>query len=813
MKEHGIDELFEVTRQVPTELSQRQVLEIIKVIPTLPPPGNSWFNINLNSIIMTTTVVAIISAAVIYFTNPTTTPELPGQEPEALNTIQMQEVEQKQDTIQVQSKPIARNSAVPKPIENKPATLTPGPSLNMASSSTPLVDTNNNELEKINKIHDSPSTTTQVASLEKPQPYLPANDQKEVADQVASQTSPVEETSPIPPTVNEYSPDKLLNEVQLRKLKRNLMRKLSQDDIIKSRRQYMTILEYKKSGITVNRQPLSAQQNAYYKGLLNSYGVKPGPERRIVIESKFIMVGDFTEDGFLGSALGRSMNITFDGNKILFHGLLDEEEKSSSNSLEFDLNKPSKEGESNMMFSTQGKVQHSEGNILSAQRLTAEGPFEESLFEDNTYVIGNAVTMTNGDVDVPPVELGSQKINKLKKELYRYLVQDDIVNSNKADVNMVLGTGPFSVNDNNYFSSSLQKRYLQLLQQYGVQLRPKLKILMSPDFIFVGEFGEDNFNGSVRGVLMKEKIVGSIFEKELGKYSLFGQANKISEGVTENRSVKSFDRIKVSGLAVVYYTEGPEKDLRLDVAGMPIEDLKTEVVNGELLIYTTKDKNFNGESIKVYVSSPDIQSIVVEGTAEFFSQNQISVEALKVSAFGAGSIELTVDVERLHLIMDGGDIEVEGKATMERTDFLEDANNGTLEQSRLRVLKNWEPYEKSSNAGDVLANFKKALTKKLIADGFIESWREEVTISFSTTGLVIEKSELAADELASYLSLLKTYDVNLRNERKLFLSRELIVIADRNNGKFEFKMRGTTNLSFNAQSTWQKLEDDIFNRE
>lgn len=804
MKEYGTDELFGTVRQAPTELSEQQVMEMITVIPTLPPPGNSWFNINLNSIIMTTTVVAIISTAVIWLTNPTTPSALPGQEPEGQHAIHQQVEAQKKDSVKTYQEPVTENTAVPEPLEEKSVPPTPAPDVHLPGTPDQAPQ-RTEEIARISEADDSLTRVTQVDPGETPEPIAATAALEKSTESLA--TLP---TAPAGKTAVKSGPDKLLNDIQLRKLKRNLMKKLSRDNIIENRRQYMTILEYTTSGITVNFKPLTVQQNAYYKGFLDKYGIKPGPDRRIVIESKFIMVGDFTDDGFLGSALGQSMNISFDDSKVRFHGLLDQE-KDNSEPAELIPDKKTGWSGNDMMFSTEGRVQDSEENLLSAQRLTTEGPGQEGLFEEETHVIGNAVTMTNAGADTAPVELNSQNINKLKRDLYRYLVQDDQVSTNKSDVNMVIGTGPFSVNDNSPFNTRLQQRYADLFRSYGVELRPKLKILMSPDFIFVGEFGEDNFNGSVQGTLIKEKITGSIFEDELGQYTLFGQSRKAEEVVTEYRSVGSFDQIHVSGLAVVYYTQGPEKDLRLEVSGMPMEDLITEVKEGKLLVYTSPDKTFSEESIKVFVSSPSIRAIVVDDVAEFKAQSQISEDALKVSALGVGAVELGVDVGRLHLIMDGGDIDVEGKAQMERTDFLIDADRGTLDQSGLRVLQNWEPEEKISDSGKDLTALKADLIEKLLGDGFIESSREKISINFTTTGLEIAGAEVSDNRLIGYLQLFKSYGIALRNDRRIFLNRDFIIIADRNNGQFEFKMRGT-NMSFNEQDTWEALEDDIFNK-
>jgi hypothetical protein len=45
------------------------------------------------------------------------------------------------------------------------------------------------------------------------------------------------------------------------------------------------------------------------------------------------------------------------------------------------------------------------------------------------------------------------------------------------------------------------------------------------DFIFVGEFGEENFSGTVEGTLTRDSIRGSIFEEFLTRYPMFGSDN------------------------------------------------------------------------------------------------------------------------------------------------------------------------------------------------------------------------------------------------------------------------------------------------
>lgn len=945
MKEYGTDELFGTVRQAPTELSKQQVMEMITILPTLPPPGNSWFNINLNSIIMTTTTIAIITSAVIYFSSPKADPQLQGQElsePATTEQAPTGPVTSIQDSLQQTDKLPAPDTSSKKlptgTVEETEQVASKAPSPRMKQTATPAAGPKPTVIDGNQANRTVPPTLltvpTPVASTT---PAVVNSNTRESLQPVAATKTP------------------RLNELKLKRLKRTLQRELISDYLIQTKRSFM-VLQFKEGEIFVNDQRLDYAEYTKYSELLNKFRVDPGPEKRVVIDSKFIMVGDFTDQGFKGASQGKAMNIKFYDNGVMeMNDIFSGADTTQSGSTLFRVPKGKAE-RGDIYLKTEGRVKDAEANISLLDRMMSNQTNETLFGSDYKQVqnFKNAATIFEKGLEETTIELSTEQIKSFKKELYKNLIQDAQVSNKSEPVVMLLDNGPFKVNNKSPLEGETNSRYQRLLQKYdlspdtfrrvimnkdfimigdfedgrfigtiqgtlnseavrgtviekalegygvfgtsyhlsskeGLEIGTKLKtstmkalketlyqymvsdgyivtsgvdvifnietaafqidemarlnaktdqkyrallsrykvktgagmkILMSRDFLLVGQFRESEFNGSLQGMLEEEHIIGSKFEPllrgidiNLGDdmtYRINGEEDEAPDMQREEREIAAFDKLEVSGLAVVYFTQGPLTKARLEVSGMPIEDVITQSEDGTLRIYT-RGNDINNEQIAVYVSSPKLSAIEVRDAAEFKGQTQIIEKMLKVSSFGAGAVELDVDVDRLHLIMDGGDIDIEGKAVMERTDFLEDANRGTLEQSGLRVLKNWEPDEKSTRVEGGLVNLKEALTQKLLADGFIESWRDEVTISFSTTGLKIGKSPLSADDLASYLKLLKTYKVSLRDERKVFLSRDFIIIADRNNGEFEFKIRGT-DLNFKAQETWQELEDDVFDR-
>lgn len=616
MKEYEINGLFEMVRKAPTELPREQVMEMITNIPALPPPGNSWFNINLNSIIMTTTVVAIIGSAMIYFSTPANT-ELPGQEPDDLS---------KQATV------TDTRGQEPGKDSLKLITTLPAPA-RLSTNSPDRVDTTP---VRAAISYDEPKTTsTESAGAIRPPtrkaseiPPSPGVTPVSPTPQTGMQQLPITADDDNDPISTKAAIS--INQVQLRKLKRVLLRELNKDDLIKSKR-YFNVLEYKEGEILVNRNPLDNQVFTKYSVLLDGYGLQPGPEMRVVLDPKFIMVGRFTSGGFDGRAYGREMNIQFLSDRVTFIGMTD---LSTGN------------GPLNLLHSDSG------GGLFSKQ---GNGGF---------------------------VDLSAQQLKSLKKALYKNLLADNQIPSKDADVQMLITPARFKVNENNDFSPELRSKYSDLFGTYGLSPGSERKILLSTDFIMVGDFGEINFTGSVHGEFIQSKIAGSIFESDFSKYSIFAdESDHDGTEQYEERSVAPFSHLVVSGLAVVHLTQAPREDIRLEVSGMPIKDVLTEVQNDTLTVTTLGEHH--GESIDIYVTNPAIHSLEISDSAELYGQNQFLAAAMNILIKDAAAAYLDVDVLELFILMDGGNLDIGGRYKGKEVRYGKDAQRGTLKVERL----------------------------------------------------------------------------------------------------------------------------------
>lgn len=150
----------------------------------------------------------------------------------------------------------------------------------------------------------------------------------------------------------------------------------------------------------------------------------------------------------------------------------------------------------------------------------------------------------------------------------------------------------------------------------------------------------------------------------------------------EERTITEFHSLQVSGLAVVYYAPGETTTARVEVSGMPIDDLITRSENGVLTI-TTRGTH-NGEKIKVFVSSPSLKYIEVGGNAILKTEDAIQGNTLKVTVQSNGSADIDVNVKNLEIeTIEAGDLFIRGVTQSQKV--ISVAQSGTLDKDKLVV--------------------------------------------------------------------------------------------------------------------------------
>lgn len=132
--------------------------------------------------------------------------------------------------------------------------------------------------------------------------------------------------------------------------------------------------------------------------------------------------------------------------------------------------------------------------------------------------------------------------------------------------------------------------------------------------------------------------------------------------VSENRTVDDFRSIELSGIGDVYLTQG-EKNLRIEAEDNIINQIKTDVAGGRLSIYHRAACINSHQPIKIFVSTPELDSLSVSGSGRIISQSPIKSDALSLGISGSGNMELDMVCRDLETIISGsGGVLLKGEA-------------------------------------------------------------------------------------------------------------------------------------------------------
>lgn len=131
---------------------------------------------------------------------------------------------------------------------------------------------------------------------------------------------------------------------------------------------------------------------------------------------------------------------------------------------------------------------------------------------------------------------------------------------------------------------------------------------------------------------------------------------------SENRSVTSFSGIKAAEGIDVYLKKGDKEALRVEVTGVDLRNVLTEVSGSYLKIHM-EDGNYRNKTVKVYVTYVEVDKLSASSAANIFSESIIKTKSLSVSASSAGTVDVQVDVDSFEAsASSAGDVQVKGTA-------------------------------------------------------------------------------------------------------------------------------------------------------
>lgn len=133
---------------------------------------------------------------------------------------------------------------------------------------------------------------------------------------------------------------------------------------------------------------------------------------------------------------------------------------------------------------------------------------------------------------------------------------------------------------------------------------------------------------------------------------------------SEVRSLDRFSGVKSAEAVDVYLKKGDKESVRVEVSGVKLSDVLTEVSGSYLKVHMRDDFNFRGKrDVKAYVTYVELDRISASSASNVFSDGPIKAASIEVHASSAANIEISLEADRVQVhASSAGDVTLEGKA-------------------------------------------------------------------------------------------------------------------------------------------------------
>jgi hypothetical protein len=120
-----------------------------------------------------------------------------------------------------------------------------------------------------------------------------------------------------------------------------------------------------------------------------------------------------------------------------------------------------------------------------------------------------------------------------------------------------------------------------------------------------------------------------------------------TNNIKEERNVGNFSSLDVGGAFKVYLTQGNTEKLVVEADADEIKEIVTEVVGGELRIYTKSNWHGNFGEMAIYLTFKQLESIDFSGAVEVQSDSPLTFNDLDMDVSGAAEVTLDMTAAKL----------------------------------------------------------------------------------------------------------------------------------------------------------------------
>jgi outer membrane lipoprotein-sorting protein len=200
---------------------------------------------------------------------------------------------------------------------------------------------------------------------------------------------------------------------------------------------------------------------------------------------------------------------------------------------------------------------------------------------------------------------------------------------------------------------------------------------------------------------------------------------------TENRSVGSFNAVKISGDFNVIIQQGGSESVQISASGIDLQDIITEIEGGSLRIRTRNDnwswkKDYDVDIVLTYKT---LEGVTSSGSSRITTKNTIKSDNFDLTLSGSGKFKGSIETQKLEMTISGsGDIELSGSAKAQDVNI---SGSGDLEAIE---LKSSFAKIKISGSGNASVAVSEELDAKVSGSGDVRFAGNPQKQIFKTTG-------------------------------------------------------------------------------
>lgn len=168
--------------------------------------------------------------------------------------------------------------------------------------------------------------------------------------------------------------------------------------------------------------------------------------------------------------------------------------------------------------------------------------------------------------------------------------------------------------------------------------------------------------------LVRNRLFLILFPNIIAVTAAYSQQSKfVGSGnrASEKRELTNFNRIEASASLNVFVTQGPY-EVRVEADDNLIPLVVTNVSGRVLELSIRKNTSINNRTgLDVYVSMPELASVVLNGSTGLSTSGNFTLDKLTVKTFGSGNISMAVTAKEIQAETSGsGHLEFKGKANL-----------------------------------------------------------------------------------------------------------------------------------------------------